>query len=409
MYNLETKVFYCQIDSCRAIKEYQKKGLCVRLLAVEEQFFSAQALERKEGVEVISIEVSYWAFLERLDGAGRVPAKAERDKFDLLDDSVRERSRWYRLEVDWNTKTRHGYAYPTFSEEKPRYFELVSCRTESQTISLGPAPLFNQEVMKLPLSHDTGISTSNASPWTLSAFHVGQGMCSIVSDGKQALLLDIGAGTPVTRPLYQEGKITNELAQVIEGIKTIDLILSHADQDHWRILAWDAELRKKIRHIFVPENAKSLAYKDPAIKFDIKEIQRLHIVLSTNSWLDVYRSQPKRDDDNGQCLVTVFESAGKRALIAGDYVYSRFPSDTNKDVADLQNQDFDAVVVPHHGDAESAHRIVKARQGAIAFFSAGNHRKFLHPTQISRDNHKKEKYTEICNNNCPDVRRVTLI
>ncbi|MDD0971103.1 MULTISPECIES: hypothetical protein [Pseudomonas] len=406
MYTSETNVFYCQIDSCRALKEYQQGGRCVRMLAVEEQFFESNTLERKEGVKVFSIEVSYWTFLQLL--YGRLPDVSKREKFDLLDESVEARSRWYRLKVEWDTTPRDGYAYPTFSEEQPRFFRLLSCGMASQNIHLLSPPSLAEEVLNLSVP-DGDLNASTPSTWTLSAFHVGQGMCSIVSNKKRAYLLDIGAGKPVIRPLYQGKKIRNDLARFIDGIDTIDIVLSHADQDHWRILAWDSTLRKKIRHIYVPKGAKSLAYKDPAIKFDIKAIERLHVDLSANSWLDIYRSAPTQNDDNGHCLVTVFESAGKRALIAGDYVYSRIRTDTNTYVAELHAMDFDAVIVPHHGDAESANEIVKARQGAVAFFSAGDNLACKHPTQVSRDSHINEKYREICDNYCPDIKRVLLI
>lgn len=409
MFYFESSVFFCQVDSFRAFKDYQKNGRCVRLLAVPEYQFSQASVESELGVQVISIEVSYWEFYRLAYGNGRVPAKSVRDKIDILDEDVEERSKWYRLEVDWNAPHRHGYAYPTFGDDDPRFFELLSCSAAIEKLSLAPAPLVENKLLVVGERPEGVMFNNNESNWTLSAFHVGQGMCSIVSNGNEAILLDVGAGTPVTRGLYQKNKIDNDLAKVIEGVSFIDIVLSHADQDHWRILAWDANLRKKIRHIFVPEGAKSLAFKDPSIRMDIKEVNRLTFSLSAGSRIEVYRSKPSRNDDNGHCLISTFENKGKKALIAGDYVYDRFRTDANSDVKALVNEEFDAVVVPHHGDDESAFGIFKARDGAVAFFSAGDHKGFGHPTATSRDNHILANYREICDNLCGDIKVVELI
>lgn len=142
---------------------------------------------------------------------------------------------------------------------------------------------------------------------------------------------------------------------------------------------------------------------------DIKEANRLTFSLSAGSRIEVYRSKPSRNDDNGHCLISTFENKGKKALIAGDYVYDRFRTDANSDVKALVNEEFDAVVVPHHGDDESAFGIFKARDGAVAFFSAGDHKGFGHPTATSRDNHILANYREICDNLCGDVKVVELI
>ncbi|WP_124082541.1 hypothetical protein [Pseudomonas aeruginosa] len=399
-------VFFGQVDSYSAIKDYQRRGRCVRILAVEESSYNIQSLESTTGVPVVSIELSYWAFCRCELGNSRRLTRDARKPIDLRDEGTGKLQKWYRIEVRWNGAKKDGYAFKTFSEEEPRYFELVSCEPAVQNFELKPAPALEVNALVI------GDYSSNAADakWTLSAFHVGQGMCSLIDNGEAGVLLDLGAGTPVTRPRYlREKGFKNELKILVDSLKFIDLVLSHADQDHWRILAWDKKIRSKIRNIFVPKGAKPLAFKDPSVIKNTVEIGSFNVQLSALSRLLIYRSDPDHSDDNGECLVSVFESDGKRALIAGDYVYERFLTDKCPDIRRLHDLDFDAVVVPHHGDAASACEIVTARDGAIAFFSAGDHKGYGHPTATSRLEHWAALYMEVCDNNYRFVKRVPLI
>lgn len=399
-------VFFGQIDSYRAIKDYQRRGRCVRILAVEESAYSIQSLESAVGVPITSIELSYWEFCRSELGNSRRLTKEARKPIDLSDESSEKLQKWYRIEVRWDGARKHGYAFKTFSDEEPRYFELVSCELAVQNFELKSAPAFGSNALTL----DIYSSAAMGAKWSLSAFHVGQGMCSLITDGESGVLLDLGAGTPVTRPRYlREIGFENELKVLMASMKSLDLVLSHADQDHWRVLAWDSEIRHKIRHIFVPKGAKSLAFKDPSVIKKTIEIGDFIIKLTAMSKLLIYRSKPSFSDNNGECLVSVFESDGKRALVAGDYVYERFLTDGNLDIKRLHGLDFDAIVVPHHGDNASACEIVKARKGAVAFFSAGDHKGYGHPTSKSREEHLAAQYIEVCENNYRFVKRVSLV
>lgn len=411
MQNLEavsepSTIFFGQIDSYSATKDYQRQGRCVRILAVEEEAYSTASLNHADGVSIISIELSYWEFCRsELGNNCRLTQKA-RELIDLRDEYSTKNQKWYRLEVQWNGAKKDGYAFKTFSDEAPRYFQLISCKSAAQNIKPSPPPRYplSQLVLK------PGPSANSPSDWVLSAFHVGQGMCSLITNGESGVLLDLGAGTPITRPRYlRETGFSNELRMAIKPLKNLDLVLSHADQDHWRILAWDSEIRKKIATIFVPEGAKPLAFKDPSIVKKIVEIGDLDICFSDRSHLDIFRSAPGSSDDNSECLVCVFASNNKRALIAGDYVYERFLTDKHPRIKNLHNLDFDAVVVPHHGDAASAKKIVKARSDGVAFFSAGDHKRYKHPTVESRDQHREALFREICDNTYRFVKRVQLI
>jgi beta-lactamase superfamily II metal-dependent hydrolase len=174
-------------------------------------------------------------------------------------------------------------------------------------------------------------------------------------------------------------------------------------------LAWDLHIRCKIRKIFVPNGAKPIAFQDPAVIQKTFESDDIYFPLSTNSALHVLRSQPQNLNDNSDCLLAIFESAGKRALIGGDYVYRHYQSDGHAGINALHTLEFDALVVPHHGDAASAMNIVTARPGAVAFFSAGTHQKYKHPKDVSRKAHLHARFAEICDPKCVDIVQRQLI
>lgn len=415
-------IYYGQIDTYWGVKDYQRKGLCVRAFAVEEANYNAVALEDPKGVRVITLDISYWQYCRSVLGADRWLTTANRAPVDDLERSPDDRGKWYRFAVKWEGSRRDGYAYPTYGDEEPRYFELISVTSvqASKTPYLRNPPGLSQTVLQLSPGPSRRRSSSGrpaqsrssaaVASWHLTAFHVGQGMCSLASDGVDGVLLDIGAGIPVLRPRYlHDPTFKNELSGAVSGLRNVDLVLSHADADHWRLLSWDAGIRSKIRHIYVPTGAKQLAFQDPQVIHKTIAAGDMSFKLSATSSLNVYRSKPNPGDDNGHCLVAVFECNGKRALVAGDYVYRRYSTDTHSKIRALGSLAFDAVVVPHHGDLASRLNILPAKPGAIAFFSAGTHKKYKHPTAASRQAHKKSSYAEVCNNTCADIKGVLLI
>lgn len=407
----ESSIFFGNIETYSAAKDYQRNGRCIRIIAVDEENYKKEALENEEGVSVSTLEISYWEFCRCELGKNRWLTDLARQEIDFREGTLDDRKKWYRVEVAWNTKKRHGYAYKTFGGDEPRYFELISCTPTENSIELLPPPALQPNEIRLLSDPTDNIFGSAPSPWVLSSFHVGQGMCSLISNGKIGVLLDLGAGIPVTRLRYMhENSFRNDLAQAVEPLSSLYLVLSHADQDHWRILAWDEQIRDKIRKIFVPKGAKPLAFKDPAVIKKTAEADDLTINLSTAlCHIKVYRSKPNQTDDNGECLVAVFEMDKKRALIPGDYVYQRFLTDGNLEIRNLHSLEFDAVIVPHHGDQASSTNIVKASSNAVAFFSAGTHRRYGHPTAVSRHGHAIARYREICDNTYPHIKQVPLI
>ena len=401
-------VYYGQIDTYTAVKDYQRRGLCLRVFAVDEQDYNAKQLASDEGVPVLALDVSYWQYCRNFLG-NRWLNRVNRNEVDVLEGNAEDRRRWYRFEVQQDGARRDGYSYPAFSEEAPQYFELISAKAvdANQALQLRTPPrIGNLQGQVKSIVRDFNSSRQ----WNLFAFHVGQGMCSLVTDGQNGILLDVGVGTPVVRPQYlHDTGFKNDLAAALQGLRTVDLVLSHADSDHWRLLAWDQLIRNKIRKIFVPDGAKPIAFQDPAVIKKTFESDDIFFSLSSNSTLRVLRSQPQQINDNSDCLLAVFESAGKRALIGGDYVYRHYKGDGHAVISTLHTLEFDALVVPHHGDAASAMNIVTARPGAVAFFSAGTHQKYKHPKDASRRAHIQANFAEICDPKCVDIIERQLI
>lgn len=400
-------VFYCQVDNYLAIKDYLQGGRCVRLIAVRPHNYSADALS--SGITTYTIDIDFWIFCAFDYGVSdwRDVPRQKRKEIEGRDDDIRKTSTWYRLEVAYRQRGKN-YVYRTFSADLPSYFDAVSL-TPLPTGPALPKPGKSRRA--------TVIGKSATQLWPFPAangtfyfdtFHVGQGMCSLIHDGCHGILLDAGAGKPVTRGEYPY-LTSNDLISVVLGLKQLRMVVSHADSDHWRLIAWDSHLLTKIDEIYVPVDTNSLAMQDKAVNKKIYRIGDTTWHLNQNTTLQLWRSKPSADDENGRCLVAVFNRGGDQVLAPGDYTYRRFKSDTNPGINALHNSMYCAVVVPHHGDKESAHDVVAPTGVAKAFFSAGTHKSWCHPTTESLDAHLNQKYNNISHPAQSDIVKVNLI
>ena len=259
------------------------------------------------------------------------------------------------------------------------------------------------------------IATSQA--FDLSAFHVGQGMCALLHGAADGLLLDVGAGVPINRQHYRRwlrapasGAFTNELRLRTHGLN-LQAIISHPDSDHWRLLDWDPQLFGATRHIFTPAGAPALALKSS------RAIGRVSSLAGTTTvangpfgqpLLKAHRSSPAASDRNGECLVveTHTGTLGQdHSLFPGGYVYQRMAADGVAAIVGLSSATLDAVMVPHHGDAASASVLPTPRtaQHTAAFFSAGTHIGYGHPTAASISAHATRGFLNIDQHTCADI------
>jgi beta-lactamase superfamily II metal-dependent hydrolase len=288
------------------------------------------------------------------------------------------------------------YAYEAFTTSVPQYLKVTAINfIEGPEID---APEAATDVQPLP-----GDNLANGV--RLTGFHVGQGMSSLLSSPSHnhGYLLDAGGGTPVLRESYRAGRhfggvFKNDLAFAIGHLQHITVVLSHSDCDHWRILDWDLELLAKVERIFLPVGRPALVFHSHRVKLRTKGLGDAKLWLG-NVELDVLRSEPRINDENGHCLIVHAKQGKRSALLPGDYVYSRMLRDERPDkaISALGGLTFDAIVVPHHGDKASAKDVFSPRvhDQSIAFFSAGDHEGYGHPTLLSIDAHFLKKFAVV--------------
>ncbi|OIR08842.1 hypothetical protein GALL_88350 [mine drainage metagenome] len=414
------KTFYCQVDSFLATKDYLRKGRCVRLIGVMPHEYSD--IHLADGVTTYTIDIDYWEFCVHFLGLKhrRQITTQRRDQIDSHEDKADFHATWYELKVNY-VSYGTGYLFETFTEEPPQYISVWSIKE----INGGPVVLQSKSATSSVslLSYAGGrvqgrtsiSSRPNVHPsvgkFVFDTFHVGQGMCSLVHNNQVGILLDVGAGKPITRDTYITNAIRNDLRTAVNLLAApVNVVLSHADSDHWRILSWDSVLLTQIHAIYIPAGVSSLAFKDRAIKRKVIGISDHTWMLDNTTCLRVFRSAPLQPDRNGECLVSLFKRGRCRVLAAGDYVYERFGTDSNPNLRGLSRPArYSAVVVPHHGDAASANNVVGSTVGAKAFFSAGTHRGYKHPTAASLSAHRIAHFKNISRPTLPDIVRVRLL
>ncbi|MEE4180936.1 hypothetical protein [Pseudomonas viridiflava] len=373
--------FYCKLEDDNAVKDYLKGGRCYRFTGVKSSDWDAVSL--RQGVTVYVIDVDYWnssegnqvSYVNRAGGTGIVDYNT---------------STWILLE--FTPGKGRNYYYPAFSspsESKP----VMGAILWHWKPFLGPALPAPPEVSDIAWPRD-----DKSQAYDFHSFHVGQGMAALIDNGQSGVMLDAGAGCPIKRPDYPD-LVTNDLKTIIAPLRKVIMILSHPDLDHWRLLKWDPDLTKQLETIYVPLNTKHLVFLDAAVSGKIKVFTGQLLVLNQNSSLDIYRSQPHHSDQNGECQVCIFNKGNDSVLVPGDYVYERIVTDDNKLIANLMNTSYSAIIVPHHGDHASSYKVFNPRnpQSSIAFFSAGTHRGYNHPTPASVDAHKLKGFKVISN------------
>jgi len=310
-----------------------------------------------------------------------------------------------------------SYYYPSFSNEKPSYISIreltIATKYYDKLAGIEEATrlLKNTSVKNAPY-HLGSIDLTDYGPFEFKAFGVGQGMCSLLySDSKKVgILFDVGAGTPVKRPYYQDqqNKITNQLLDTISGLDEVILVLSHLDSDHYRLLHWDEVIRNKIQVVLLPSGQKWLDTKDP--KFTPASYGTSNFeIYGDNFYLEVRRSNPptRNKSKNHNCLVSYLALEDKCLLLPGDYTYKRMGKDRSPYIRSSIRYGFDFINVPHHGDKESGIRVPPAwKNNCEAFFSAGDHRRYKHPSQVSLEAHEEAGYNQIRHTSGANIRSV---
>ncbi|UUE94436.1 hypothetical protein [Comamonas thiooxydans] len=416
-------IFLCQVETYLGTKEYVENGRCVRLIGVNINEYDELMDGGGEGVTTFTFDLDFWTFCRRIHRFPKLPKWGGHESFvEELESRLHRNRPWYRLDL---SVLEHSveYFYRTFSDDPPTYCAVRSVRKIDITRLNGSRrwmaqrPLRSAALSKSPATIAFSRATPRSAPkpgdkYVFDAFHVGQGMCSLIHNGHTGYLLDAGAGKPVTRQLYLEkaAPFQNDLREVVSSLTTLSMVASHTDYDHWKLLAWDKELLNQVSVILVPDRTNHLLFKDKAIINKCRATATTILTLNKSTTLTLLRADPQDSDANGECLVSVFNRSGKEVLAPGDYVYTRFKSDGTTEIQGLHNGKYEAVIVPHHGDHASSFNIVApASPKSKAFFSAGTHQGYKHPTATSRKEHKTANFVEICHNNVPYIFQVRLL
>lgn len=414
----ETRTFYCQVDTYQGRKDYLRGGRCVRFVGVEQSDYTRLMQdELKDGVTTFVVDLDVPSFLRRAQSkVWKLNNRCHDRMLALLELQLQEEAVWYEINVNV-AETGYSYFYPTFSTLPPTYFTAKIVRLV-EAPSLRVKPLHTDKLLGFMQATKAMPSLRDRAPCyeklNFSAFHVGQGMCSLVHDRRHGVMFDAGAGKPVTRERYLAGLEKNELQSLVLEFESIPyFVLSHFDNDHWNILAWDQSIRDSVEQIIVPNvknrSPRSVAFFDRKIKDKVVEASTVSIQLSGNSLIEIRRSNPTASDSNGHCLVSYIQIEKKLALAAGDYVYSRMKTDTGPLISAWNKALYSAVIVPHHGDKASSHNIPGCVDDAVAFFSAGTHKTWGHPNDASINGHKKKGFQTIVDRTQENIIRKVLI
>lgn len=304
---------------------------------------------------------------------------------------TQQRNIFYIIKTEQNYKDNNSYFYSLFSNE----FNSDSHKKNTYATVIGLIQKNIPSFKNIDFSSTT--SKLSQSDWKLAGFYVGQGMSTIAYNDESSFIIDAGAGTPIKLANYDKN---NEIKTLIKN-KNNTFILSHADRDHWRLLAWDPDLRNSINKIIVPDDMRYLAFFDKTIKNKIvslptrPENDPFKIILNDVTKIYLYRAEPKTPTSNNDGIIVVFKKKDKFALIPGDCSYREIASDNNNDIRDLvaAGKKYSVLIVPHHGAEESKNGIPDADSNPIAFFSAGDHKSYKHPRKNSILSHENKGFT----------------
>jgi beta-lactamase superfamily II metal-dependent hydrolase len=395
---------FAKLSTLNGVTSFAPHVACIRLFAVSPQSFEAASFNSEDGTDIFVVEIPHTSLpgfdlsepLSTLLSFLTNSPKRELEEIESYWSNLSE-SLWfkvgYRLRSSTSNNQEFAIGYQAFTDGTP--IELILTSIDAFN---GP-PI--QQPGKLDTSTSRALTVKNTKgTYALNAFHVGQGMCSLLTDGKDGVLFDAGAAKPVHRDEYKKQVKSNQLRKQIESIATsggkLELFLSHDDYDHWCLLEWDSSLRSSLQSIFVPTGVTNLAYRSRVIVSKVFQIGDSNFSLAIDTHVNIFRTLPSYEPgkSNSEALVTTVEIGNRRALLPGDYVYLGMATDKNTSISSLICQKFAAVMVPHHGEdlTKWLVPVPKKKKRSIAFFSAGTHAGYKHPSPDAIAAHKLVEY-----------------
>ncbi|MBB4607273.1 beta-lactamase superfamily II metal-dependent hydrolase [Xanthomonas arboricola] len=376
---------FCKLESIDTDFDFTE-GQCVRFIGVSRSHFNKDSF--RDGVEAVVIDLPIHTVMNGF--RNEIPICDQPDDCGICFSGLHH---WFLVKFTVSgsaAQAELGYLYSCFATDEP--FPIAIALDSITRLEGFELPNFPSYVPNALLY--------DAYNWTCSTFEVGQGMASFVYNDIGGFLIDAGAGTPIKRKDYTSGSLTsNDLMARVNG-RTVTFVLSHGDEDHWRILRWDAQLCGQIVSFVIPNTRPSIAFFDKTIKPRVRQLSgHSFLSLSATKKLSLFRTSPKTPTSNNDGIVALFEDGPNAVLMPGDCVYKELALDKDAAVQALVARNYCAVVVPHHGDFASSLNVPIAQSAGIskAFFSAGNHVKYKHPTPGSETSHASAGYSGIVN------------
>lgn len=383
----EQQSLFCRIDQVDAIAEYGEGMPCIRFVGVQPAEFNTEAFA--DGVTTFRID---WVSMH--DPAIRIPFESG-DLCSTAEDCnicVHAWDQWFEVRYRQTAAAAPSTLYAAFGLAAPTPIQVLSVTSVAS--------------IKLPVLPTYRPRNVSQEGYTLYGYEVGQGMSSLLHNGRDGFLFDAGAGKPIHKTPYQANALTRyDLRSTLSGLQ-VEFFLSHGDSDHWRMLEWDQALRRTISAYVLPDGIRTISFFDKAVRHQTYQLNcATPFVLGADSRLDIHRTAPPTRTSNNDGLIAVFERDGRRALLPGDCAYAEMYKDAS--VAALLQQDYAAINVPHHGAFESATHVPAAASRGLAFFSAGN--VYGHPRAEALAEHKAQGYAELQNVNATGIREFTLL
>jgi len=394
--------FVCCLDKVNITLDYMTEHQGVRL----NSFNRDELNENSTAVSTFSIDIIESEFYNRESKNGNLYVQRH---FNSL-----KNSRCYILLKFKSSNTADGYYYRNY--QPPEDNKTDQEYTKIKIISLAFVYPSNQLVEKNHLIQNfldqkinsTDINKEFNGEIYLNSYSVGQGMCSLLHNGKEGVLLDCGAGKPILKPNYKKLS-TNKLISDLNALSQVDMILSHLDSDHHRILSWDPSILKMVSNIYIPSNTNDLFFKDKLTFQKVIACSMIKIKFA-KGFLHSYRTEPASfsTEKNDNALVTHIRTEKEEVLAPGDYLYKHIHTDLCPEIAALKNNEYTYVIVPHHGDIESGELILSPSKSilAIAFFSAGTHVGYKHPSTQSMDAHSASMFINVVDNENNDIDKI---
>lgn len=412
---------FAKVSTLNGVTSFAPHVACIRLFAVSPESFRGTTFNSDSGSDIFVVEIPYTS-LPGINLSGplsflfRFPVKIHKqilEEYEYYSSSFSEFI-WFKVDYSLRSSTNNDGAfaigYQAFTDGTPIELTLTSIDAVSGPSIQQPRELIAGASLALT-------AKAQKDKYALYAFHVGQGMCSLLTDGKDGVLFDAGAAKPVHRDEYRKRDKSNQLLKHIQSIAKSDgqlvLFLSHDDYDHWCLLEWDPILSISLQSIFVPTGVTNLAYRSKVIVSKVFQTGDSNFSLAIDTHVKIFRTLPtyKPGKSNSEALVTTVEIGKNKALLPGDYVYLGMATDNNTRISALISQKYAAVMVPHHGEdlAKWLVPVPKTRKKSIAFFSAGTHAGYKHPSPDTVAVHKMAEYDVVSKRHLKTVKAHRLL